>query len=367
MEVLRRSIYRGSLGQTAPMTGARSAQITLTSELMGASVTPGDLPPIDKMLRMCGLTSVQNAGRCVMYEPKDPSGSDPLDSGAIVLYQDTLKHVLTGCRGTFTLNCEAGQIGNCNFTIDAMDFTYLDNTGGAPSATGLPTLQPPVVVSAGLGVGSPENTDTAAWTDVVVPSIAIDMNNTIARGQSINTASGYKSVEITGRGPTGTMSPEAVLLATHPFYTDWTSGNKSDLIWNIGNSGGNQVKLAIPGAYYTGMSFEERDGILAHPTPFDLCLVGDSTTGMVQSGADVSTTASTVVASDVFTVTVADARTMVGRRITMTYGDNNTEVGIITHVDGGTTTATVMPQFSSVPANGDTFTISEKELQILFY
>ena len=197
------------------------------------------------------------------------------------------------------------------------------------------------------------------------------MNNSIARGQSINTASGYKSVEITGRAPTGNMSPEAVLLATHPFYTDWVNGYKADLLWTVGSTAGNRCIISITAAYYTQITFEERDGVLATPTPFNVCLSGESTSGVADGG---STT--TIVDATLFNDpdgngdNPCDDRFYVGRRVTMGYGTSNSidgEIAIITKVDEGTNTATVSPAFSGAVANNDPFTISEKELQLLFY
>jgi hypothetical protein len=364
MEVIRRNIYRSSLGQVAPRAGAKSAQVSFTAELMGDG-TAGNVPPIEKLLKMCGFNETINAARCVGYEPKDPTGSDPLDSGTIYIYQDGIRNIMLGCRGTFSLTCEAGAIANFAFTIDGFTFDWTDVDAPAAQAGVYPTIQPPVVVSAGFAVGSPNlsDKDGPPWSGVVVPSISFDMNNSIARGQSINTASGYKSVEITGRAPTGNMSPEAVLLATHPFYTDWVSGDKADLLWTVGSDSGNRCIISIPAAYYTQITFEERDGILAHPAPFDVCLSGESTTGVADSGS-----VSTIVDSALFGTTAAEARTYVGRRVTMGYGTANSidgEIAIITGVTSNT--ATVSPDFSAAVAVNDDFTISEKELQLLFY
>ena len=252
------------------------------------------------------------------------------------------------------------------FTIDGFTFDFSDNAAPTASSGVYPTAQPPVVVSAGLGVGSADPSLAPfgdKWTDIVVPSISIDMNNSIARGQSINTDSGYKSVEITGRAPTGNMSPEAVLLATHPFYNDWVNGYKADISWSVGSTAGNRIYLSIPAAYYTQITFEERDGILAHPTPFDICIAGEETTGTATAGSTTTITDSTV-----FDTAAENARTYVGRRVTMGYGTANGidgEVAIITGVSSGT--ATVTPEFSAAVASSDSYTISEKEFQILFY
>ena len=368
MEVIRRNIYRSSLGQVAPRAGARSAQVAFTSELMGTG-SAGAVPPVAKLLRMCGLEETINAGRCVGYEPKDPTSADPIDSGTIYVYQDGIRNIMLGCRGTFSMSCEAGAIANFAFTIDGFTFDFTDSAAPAAGAGVYPTEQPPIVVSAGFAVGSPNmlDPDGIPWADVVVPSISVDMNNSIARGQSINTASGYKSVEITGRAPSGAMSPEAVLLATHPFYTDWVNGDKADLLWTVGSVAGNRCLISVPAAYYTQITFEERDGILATPTPFDLCLTGEAISGTAD-GDGTGTNGTEIADATVFTAGAANARTYVGRRVTMGYGTTNGidgEIAIITGVTGGV--ATVSPAFSDDCDTGDTYTISDKELQLLFY
>ncbi len=340
IDVLERNAQTDSLGNIAPQMGARTGSVTFSCDLYGSGAV-GTAPPIDVLLRACGLQATTEASNSVLYEPRDGS----FESATIVVWQDGLKHTLTGCRGRCSFNFEMGQRGTVEFTFEAKDFTYED--GDIPTGV-YSTVVPPVCLNQNFSVGG---------YGAVVPSLKIDVENELQRAPSVNETCGYARVDITDRKVNGSFSPEATLLATHNWYTTWSGGTKSDITIQLGAAAGNIIKFTAPNIIYTGLGFEDRSGILAQSMTFRCAELIN-----VISGACDSTTSATVI-KDTSLFTTNDEYN--GSRLTLTAGTYNANARIITDVSSSGT-ATLETTLSGVPAEGDTFSISKNEFQLLF-
>lgn len=335
IDTLERAPATDTLGNLAPQMGARTATITFSTDLYGSG-TRGTAPSIDVLLRACGLEPTTEATHSVLYEARD-SG---FESATIVVWQDGLKHVLTGCRGRCSFNFNMGQRGSVDFTFEAKEFTYTDE---AIPLGNYSTIIPPVCLNQYFSVGG---------YAAIIPALKIDLVNTLSRAPSVNEISGYARVDITDRKVEGTFSPEATILATHDWYTTWSGGVKSDLTITLGNTAGNVIRLTAPNVIYTGLGFEDRSGILAQSMSFRCAQVINVTSGV----CDADTTATVLVDTSVFDT----ADEFNGSRVTISG-----EGRIIndTSADGD---LTLESAFDPVPSVGAIFAISKREFQLLF-
>lgn len=341
IDVVERNAQTESMGNIAPQMGARTASVTFSADLYGSG-TAGTVPPIDVLLRACGLVGVTESGDSVIYQATD----DNFESATIVVWQDGLKHVLTGCRGRCSFAFDMGQRGKAEFTFEAKNFTYSDEAIPTGSYT---TTIPPVCLNQNFSVGG---------YAAIIPSLRIDLNNELTRAPNISEAGGYARVDITDRKVDGTFSPEATLIATKDWYTTWSGGSKSDITIQLGNSAGNIIKLTAPNVIYTGLSFEDRGGVIAQTMPFRCAELINVVSGAVDSATQTTITdTSLFVTNDEFN----------SARLTIKSGVQVNKARIITDVIGGTGVATLDTPLSGAPAAASTFEVSKKELQLKFF
>ena len=121
-----RDLIRSYLGNYDTLLANSRAQVTITVEMSGSG-TKGNSPQYAPLLKSCGLSQTVASGTSVTYAPVSSSFS----SCTIVYNADGIQHKLTGCRGTYSLNCEVGSIPTITFVM-----TGLYN---APTDTTMPT------------------------------------------------------------------------------------------------------------------------------------------------------------------------------------------------------------------------------------
>jgi len=144
---IERDYIRGYTGSYTSYMANKQAQITLTVELTGlnkdnasaSAVTAADKPGWDPLMQACGNSSTvadtDEVGDgdtdfdAVVYAPMNLGGSIPICT--IRFYLDGLEHVMHDCRGTFTINYQAGEVPTLVFTMTGIYAT--------PTAVTFPT------------------------------------------------------------------------------------------------------------------------------------------------------------------------------------------------------------------------------------
>ena len=241
---------------------------------------------------------------------------------------------------------DMGQRGKIDWTIDCLEYTDTDDANIPTPAYS--TVVPPVCLNQNFAISE---------YSAIIPSIKIDFNNTISRAPSVNAVCGYARVDITARKIEGSISPDAVNNATAPFYANWSQGLKSDLTIQFGSNAGNKMIVTAPRVHYTGMSFGDRAGVLINDLPFQcaqMAAVVSGTVGALSTSGTIKDTG-TFVSDNLHT----------GGRLTIVSGTYNTKARIISSQtqSGG---AVLQSAFGGSPTQGTPYTISLKEIQLLF-
>lgn len=251
-DVVSRELIRPYLGNYEQLLANQRVEITFDVELAGSG-TAGTAPKWSAAMTSCGMSETIVASTSVTYAPISSS----FDSCSIYFNNDGVRHRITGCRGSFALNCEVGSIPTITFTMMGI---Y-----NAPTDTALPTATytnqaDPVVFKQG-------NTSAFQLFSYagILQSVNYDQANAMVYRELVG---GSKEVLITNRTPNGTAVVEAVALATHDFFTDATGASTGNLTFQHGQTAGNIFTFTASQVDLGSPTYSDQDGIQMLNLPY---------------------------------------------------------------------------------------------------
>jgi hypothetical protein len=200
------------------------------------------------------------------YEPV----SSNFESLSLEMYFGGLKHAMTGARGTFTGDGEAGAFGLFSWTFTGDFVTPVDE--GLPASPVYEASVPHQVelanVSAVGGQDFPVVTDLAdpipTEFALCAQAFGFDIGNDVQPRECINGANSLAGAVVTDRSATATFNPESELVASHPFWTIMENASRVFFGLRVGTVQGNVVAFHGPYAQYTGISYSDRNSIRAN-------------------------------------------------------------------------------------------------------
>jgi hypothetical protein len=190
----------------------------------------------------------------VSYKPV----SDSFESATIYFNNDGVLHKATGCRGTFTLSAEVGQIPVISFTMTGIYNAPTDTA--APSVTYSAQATPLLFKADNTTAVSVLGYDTAC-----LMSASFDIANEIVYRELVGCT---KSVLITNRAPAGEMMIEAPTIATKDFFTIANADTTGLVTFLHGTTAGNQVTFLAPIVDIGNPSYSDSDGIQMLTLPY---------------------------------------------------------------------------------------------------
>ena len=253
-DVVSRDLIRPYLGASQQLLANTKVECTFSVELAGSG-TAGTAPQYGKAIQACGLSETVAAGTSVTYEP----ASSSFNSITIHYNIDGVRHKVTGCRGNLTLNATVGEIPSLDFS-----FTGIYN---APDDIALPTptyanQDDPLIFKNG-------NTSSFQLLSYAgaLQSLSMDLGTSLVYRELVG---GTKEVLITDRAVSGSVSIEAVLMATKDFFAaavddDAALGN---LQFTHGATAGNIVQFTSAKVDIGDVSYGDQDGIAMLEIPY---------------------------------------------------------------------------------------------------
>lgn len=260
-DLLERDVVRGHLSPVTPKVGKRWYDISFEVELKGSG-TAGTAGKIGDLLEACGFVETASAGSSVVYRP----ASSSFKSAALYVYDlpdtgaNALLRKLLGFRGNIRIIAEAGNIPRIEVSGKALFAIPTDQT--IPTGMVYETTLPPIVESAAFTLAP------SAAGALIVQSVTIDMGTELTDEDDISSATALKGFKITGRKPVGSFNPEAVLVATQDFWTDWVGAMERALSMVIGTAAGNKCTISAPKVTLENLGEGDRGGILTKDIPF---------------------------------------------------------------------------------------------------
>ena len=246
-----RDLIRGFLGNQEVLLANQRVNVNFDVEMSGSG-TAGTEPKWGPAMLACG-TAVTTTSSANTYAPVSSS------FGSCTIYYNTdgVNHKITGARGTFSINCEVGQIPTISFSMTGI---YNAPTDTALPSTTYSNQASPLVF---------KNGSTSAFAifgfSGVLQSWSFEMNNNVGYRELVG---GTKEVIITDRSPGGTAVVEAPALSAHNFFTDATGTATGSNTFLHGTTAGNKITISCPQSDLSAPTYSDSDGIVMLNLPY---------------------------------------------------------------------------------------------------
>lgn len=251
--VVSRDLIRPYLGNSESLIATTYAELKFEVELAGSG-TAGTAPRYGALLKAAGLAETVVASTSVTYAPV----SSTFSSATIIYNTDGLNHVLTGCRGSFSIKAEVGAIPTLAFTMTGI---YNAPTDVSPVSASYTNQATPLVFRQG---------NTSAFSIFsyagLLQSFDFDVANATVYRQLVGSSTG--EVLITDRKPAGTVMIEAPTIATKDFFGIALGTATGGLSFLHGTTAGNKVTFNSPQTDITTPAYGEQDGVRMLSLPY---------------------------------------------------------------------------------------------------
>jgi hypothetical protein len=172
---------------------------------------------------------------------------------------DGVRHMVRGCRGTFSLNATVGEIPQINFSFTGIYVAPDDATLVTPTYS---NQSDPLIFKN----GNTTSFELLSYAGAL-QSFSFDLGNSLVYRELIG---GSKEVLITDRAATGSVSIEAVKMATKNYFDsavddDATLGN---LQFTHGTVAGNKAQFTSSKIDIGDVSYGDQDGIAMLEIPY---------------------------------------------------------------------------------------------------
>jgi len=252
--------------------GTVSASLTFRVPL-AYSGTAGTAPKCDEVFKACGMEVTNVASTSDTYTPHSTfsgAGGLPGPSYSCSILESGIRYAIAGAQGTFTISATAGEIAYMDVTMsgayqavadDALEVAVYDG-GIAPAFLGA------AVNLAGAQIG--------------VTDFSFDLGNEIAFLPDVNVATGFKGARIVGRKSSGSINPEASLVATTDHFGLWRAGTVASFTTGaVGGTAGHKWTFSCPRVVRGTPSLASADGIRHFEIPFTVGSLATAVEGTV--------------------------------------------------------------------------------------
>ena len=256
IELNERDYFRTSLDRLAHVVGKKYSTVKFKTEVKGSGTAGTAYAPLGAALMACGFTETVSASTSVTYTPTSTPASGsyygPGKSCTITVYKDGIKHICAGSMGTVKFSFEAGKIAFAEFDFQGL-YTAA-SVASNPTTTFLATL-PPIISAATMTLNGDSSNHIAGKMEV-------DVSNSIAQRDDVNSSGGLLGFMITGRSPKGSIDPEA--QTSDDVWDDFILGTSGSSDMVVGATGGNIITFTMPKTQYSDVSYADRSGILVY-------------------------------------------------------------------------------------------------------
>lgn len=249
-ELIEPRRLKSTIGRAAPIQGRKYGTLTFNVPIAGSG-SAGTAPDWGPLIEACGFGEAIAGGTSVTYTPESPDH----ESLTIYAYRDGLRYAFTFCRGNVAFSFPAGQRAMMAFTFSGLPVDVVD--AALPAVT-VDSTAAPVVTGASFTVGGYAG---------VISELLCDMTNDVQMTDSVNGSDGYGGPVIVDRNAQGSMNPEATLVATHDWWSDWEDGTGQALTLTVGATAGNISTFTAPSVVDRELTETDRAGVLTYDIP----------------------------------------------------------------------------------------------------
>ena len=244
-DTVERNIIDGKLGSSPTVRVRKSATLSFDIAFQ-ASGTLGTAPAWGNLIRACGFAQTIQPGIDVTYSPV----SSHFESLTFYVYDSGENlHILTGARGTFSINLDAND--NPRFSFN---FTGLpgDISHNAPPTSVTTNWQQPTTPNS-------QNTPTATLDgySATIANLSLDIANNVVLRDLIGT----RSVEITDRAAKGSMTFDMTAVNDKDFYAIVDNATLHPLSITHGTTSGLIMEISAPRVQLSSLSRGDDNGV----------------------------------------------------------------------------------------------------------
>jgi len=250
---------QGSFGKLASVASARTGRATFKTEITGDG--SGGVPAwASRFLPACGWVEDTQ-----VFSPKSEGPGSNVKTLTLATYENGLYRQLHGAMGTFVVTGTAGKISYIEWTFDGIYSEPSDVAILTPTYL----TQPPFRFVA-------ETLTLGAWTPKL-NEVKIDAGNSVVMREDASKSAGVISAIITDRTPTGSLDPEAELVATVNHATKWLAvpGTLEALTIELDN-GTDRLTIAAPKCQRMKVESGDRNGNQTDAIDFQCCKSADA-------------------------------------------------------------------------------------------
>ncbi|MCA1775270.1 MAG: hypothetical protein LC676_06575 [Loktanella sp.] len=178
--------------------------------------------------------------------------SDNFVSVALRMFKDGVMHDMPGCYGTFEIEAQAGDYARISWTFTG--------TWAVPVDQVMPTPDYERTLPSQVELSRLRIRDFKA----VVETFSYNQQNDIQPRPDVSSEEGYIGTRLVSRDPEGGINPEADLVASHDFWRYMADATRMPFQMRVGYQRGNTVWVIAPGVQYTGLTYQDRQGILSY-------------------------------------------------------------------------------------------------------
>ena len=252
LELKDRELILGYLGNTEMVVGQRLVSVSFDVEIAGSG-TAGTAPKWSALIQACGFSETIVSVTSVTYAPI----SSAFKGVTLYYFADGVRHKVTGCRGTWSMNLEVGEIPKISFEFTGIFNALTDET--QPALTFSNQADPVVVNSA--------NTATLQVHGYAACLSAFSLS--LANETPFRQLAGCtQQVMITDRKPEGEVTIEAPTIAAKNYFSPASTQTAGQFSWVHGTTAGNIVTFTAPTATLGSPEYEDSDGIIMLKLPF---------------------------------------------------------------------------------------------------
>lgn len=269
---VNRNLVKPYFGASDILTANERTKVTFGVELAGTG-TVGSVPHYGPLLRACAMSQTIVANTAAEGSPSNAKViyrpvSEGFSSVTIRCNYDGVLHTIRGCRGNVQIQGTTGQIPMLMFEMEgiyvpATDSSYEDFNVSVNYAG----IANPVIFNNTNTTGFAFHSASGVAVNPDMSSVEINIGNTVTYRELVGNV---KEVLITDRSSTGSLTIDAVSMATKDYFAAAAANDTGVLTFTHGTTAGNRVKFSAARSNITSVSYAENDNVLQYTIPFTL-------------------------------------------------------------------------------------------------
>jgi len=271
-DAVDRNLVKPYFGASDILMANARTRVSFSVELAGTG-TVGAIPHYGPLLRACAMSQTVVANTAAGGEPSNAKVvyapvSEGFASITIRCNYDGVQHTIRGCRGNARLQCQVGQIPMLMFEMEgiyvpATDSSFADFTQNVNYSG----IADPLVFNNTNATGFRFHSKSGVQVAPDLSQVDVDFGNSVLYRELVGN---IKEVLITDRRSTGSLTIDAVTMATKDYFAAAAANDTGILTFTLAIVAGNGVKFSALRANITSVNYAENDNVLQYSIPFSL-------------------------------------------------------------------------------------------------